>query len=143
MTDAYALLLQDQFPWERWEKLILSEGILLDRQKKTPHPRYPDIIYPMDYGFICNTSSSDGAEVDVFVGSGGERLVGMMVTDDYRQGDREIKFLWRCLPSEIYLAYGFINFDPSKLKGRLILRFPMKILWEMQEQRIEHSENLP
>ena len=143
MTDAYALLLQDRFPWERWERLILSEGILLDRPRETPHPRYPDIIYPMDYGFIRNTISSDGSGVDVFVGSGLEHLVGMIITRDYRQGDREIKFLWRCLPTEIYLAHGFINFDPSKLKGRLILRFPMKILWELQEQRIEHSENLP
>ncbi len=132
MTDAYAALLQDQFPWDRWERLILSEGVLLDRPTKTPHPRYPEIIYPMDYGFIRNTTSSDGAEVDVFVGSGRERLVGLILTHDYRQGDRELKFLWRCLPSEIYLAHGFINFDPSKLKGRLILRFPMQTLWKIQ-----------
>lgn len=143
MTDGYALLLQDHFPWERWEKLILSEGILLDRPRATLHPRYPDIIYPMDYGFIRNTISSDGSGVDIFVGTGRERLVGMIVTRDYRQGDQEVKFLWRCLPAEIYLAHGFINFDRSKLKGRLILRFPMNKLWKMQKPRIEHSENLP
>ncbi|MCY4159899.1 MAG: hypothetical protein OXE92_02210 [Bacteroidetes bacterium] len=143
MTDVYASLLQKKFPWDRWEQLILTEGVSLDRPKYTPHPRYPSIIYPMDYGFICNTISSDRAEVDVFVGSGENCLVGMIVTDDYRQGDREIKLLWRCLPSEIYLAHGFINFDRSKLKGRLILRFPMETLWEAQLRMMEHSENLP
>jgi len=141
MTNVYASLLQRKFPWERWEQLILTEGVRLDRPKHTPHPRYPEIIYPMDYGFICNTTSSDHAEVDVFVGSGKDCLVGMIVTNDYRQGDQEIKFLWRCLPFEIYLAYGFINFDRSKLKGKLILRFPMQTLWEMQMK--EHSEILP
>ncbi len=143
MTNAYASLLQNEFPWYRWEQLILTEGILLDRPRHTPHPRYPEIVYPMDYGFVCNTTSSDNAEVDVFVGTGDERLVGMIVTDDYRQGDQEIKLLWCCLPSEIYMAYGFINFDRSKLKGRLILRFPMEILWNMQMQVGEHSEILP
>lgn len=131
MTDAYASMLEDKFPWNRWENLILSEGILLDRPRKTPHPQYPDIIYPMDYGFIRNTTSSDGAEVDVFVGTGEKHLIGLIVTCDYRRGDQEIKFLWRCLPSEVYLAHGFINFDRSKLKGRLILRFSMNTLWQM------------
>ncbi len=143
MTDSYALLLKDQFPWKRWEKIIHSNGIKLDRPKKTPHPSYRDIIYPMDYGFIRNTLSSDGSGVDVFVGTGRARLVGMIVTCDYRQGDREIKFLWSCLPAEIYLVNGFINFDPSKLKGRLVLRFPMKNVWEMNEERIKHSKILP
>ncbi len=143
MKDSYAELLQKKFPWDRWERLILSEGIELDRPRSTPHPLYPDIIYPINYGFICNTTSTDGEEVDVFVGSGEDRLVGLIVTNDYRQGDREIKLLWRCLPAEIYLVHGFINFDRSKLKGRLILRFRMETLWEMQAQLIEDSEILP
>ncbi len=143
MKDCYASLLQKNFPWDRWERLILAEGVELDRPRSTPHPLYPEIIYPMNYGFICNTISSDGEGVDVFVGSGLDRLVGLIVTDDFRQGDREIKLLWRCLPSEVYLAHGFINFDRSKLKGRLILRFGMETLWKMQAERIEDSEFLP
>jgi len=131
MVDGYLSLLQDHFSWNRWEQLIIAEGVHLDRPQSTPHPLYPDIIYPMNYGFVCNTMSSDHAEVDVFVGSGAPRLVGMIVTDDYRQNDQEIKLLWRCVPSEIYMAHGFINFDRSKLEGRLVLRYPMKKLWEI------------
>lgn len=125
------MLLQDHFSWERWEQLIVDEGVQLDRPQSTPHPLYPDIIYPMNYGYICNTTSSDHAEVDVFVGSGAPKLVGLIMTHDYRQKDREIKLLWRCIPSEVYLAHGFINFDRSKLKGQLVLRYPMKKLWDM------------
>lgn len=143
MTHDYAQLIQNKFPWDRWEELILKQGIQLDRPHSSAHPRYPHIIYPMDYGFICDTISSDGVEVDVFVGSGEPRLVGLIATCDTRKKGREIKFLWRCLPTEIYIALGFINFDRSRLKGRLILRFPMKLIWEMQSNRIEYSENLP
>ncbi len=139
MIDGYATLLKDHFPWKRWEKLILSEGVELDRPQSTPHPRYPDIIYPMNYGYICNTTSSDHAEVDVFVGSGCRKLSGMIVTHDYRQKDQEIKLLWRCIPSEIYMAYGFINFDRSKLTGELVLRYPMKKLWKIMKHSEENS----
>lgn len=134
MKHTYTALLQKSFPWERWEKLILSEGVLLDRPRNSAHPRYPDILYPMDYGFICNTKSSDGEEVDVFAGSGPPRLVGMIITHDSRKKAREVKLLWRCIPAEIYLAHGFINFSPSKLKGQIILRFPMKRIWELQTE---------
>ena len=134
MKDAYLSFLQKNFPWDRWEKLILSECIMLDRPRNSPHPRYPDILYPMDYGFICNTKSTDGEDVDVFVGTGPSRLVGMIIAYDRRKKGREVKLLWRCVPAEIYLAYGFINFAPSKLKGQIVLRFPMKKIWEMQTE---------
>ena len=119
MNDAYASLLQENFPWDRWERLILSEGFHLDRPQYTPHPKYPEIIYPMDYGYICNTMSSDGAEVDLFVGSGEDHLVGLIVTQDYRQGDQEIKLLWRCLPTEIYLCSWVHQFRSFEVKGSL------------------------
>jgi len=133
MTSAYASLLRDHFPWQRWEQLILTENVILDRPQHAAHPQYPDIIYPMDYGYICNTLSSDQEEVDVFVGSGKPQLVGLMVTHDFQYHTREIKLLWQCTPSEIYMAYGFINFDRSRLKGWLVLRYPMKKIWDMMD----------
>ena len=133
MTLAYASLLKDHFPWQRWEALILQEKVYLDRPQHSAHPQYPDIIYPMNYGYICHTLSSDQEEVDVFVGSGKPHLVGLMVTLDVIRQMKEIKLLWRCIPPEIYMAYGFINFDRSRLKGWLILRYPMKKIWDLMD----------
>ena len=56
------------FRWAAWEKLIGQNGITIDRPYRSRHPRFPEIIYPLDYGYINGTRGTDGDEVDVFVG---------------------------------------------------------------------------
>ncbi len=124
-------LLAGRFDWEGWEALIERNGLTIDRPYRSRHPVFSEIIYPMNYGYVNDTTSTDGHEVDVFVGSaaaGG--LVGLILTTDHRRGDREMKLLYRCTPEEVYLANGFINFDRAKMEGTLVLRRPMHTLWE-------------
>ena len=115
--------------WLQWEALIRSRGITIDRPKHRPHPRYPDIIYPLSYGYINETISSDGEPVDVFVGTAPTGLVGLLHTTDYREADYESKLLYNCTPTEIYTVHGFINYDRTLLEGVLVLRHPMHTLW--------------
>ena len=122
-------LVAEHFDWAGWEALILKNGITLDRPYRSPHPKHPEIIYPINYGYVNGTTSSDGDEVDVFVGHASNGLVGLLMTTDYRRGDREIKLLYHCTPEEIYLANGFINFDRRLIEGTLVLRHPMQTLW--------------
>jgi inorganic pyrophosphatase len=53
--------------WQILEQQIRENGITIDRPKGKPHPRFPDLIYPIDYGYIPHTKSSDGEGIDVFV----------------------------------------------------------------------------
>jgi inorganic pyrophosphatase len=122
-------LTQAHFNWTGWEALIQRRGITIDRPRHHPHPQYPGIIYPLDYGYVNGTLSTDGEAVDVFVGTADTGLVGAMLTTDYRQHDREVKLLYRCAPPEVYTAHGFINFDRRLLEGTLVLRRPMRALW--------------
>lgn len=129
-------LAYDRLDWSAWERLIVRHGITIDRPRRSAHPEHPTIIYPIDYGFVNDTISSDDHGIDVFVGSEsvdpyGEKLVGAIWTTDRRKGDRECKFLWRCTPEEIYLVNGFINFDRSLMEGVLVLRRPMAELWSL------------
>ena len=39
----------------------------IDRPKNSCHPKYKEIIYPINYGYIENTVSGDGEEIDVYV----------------------------------------------------------------------------
>ena len=39
----------------------------IDRPKGSAHPEYPDFIYPINYGFVPNTISGDGKELDCFI----------------------------------------------------------------------------
>ncbi len=123
-------VLQSTLRWATWERLIRRQGITIDRPRHHPHPQYPRIIYPLDYGYVNGTRSTDGEAVDVFVGTAETGLVGAILTADYRQGDREVKFLYRCTPTEVYTAHGFINFDRQLLEGLLVLRSPMHELWD-------------
>ena len=123
-------IFRKHFPWDAWEGLIEERGVTIDRPANKPHPDYPSIIYPMDYGFVPGTIGSDGREVDVFQGkeeSAG--LVGLILSHDQRKGDREVNLLYNCSPREIYLAHGFINFDRSLLRGMLVMRVAKHRLW--------------
>jgi len=115
--------------WEQWENLIRIKGITIDRPINKPHPAHPDIIYPIDYGYVNGTDSVDGSGVDVFVGSADNGLVAAIFTNDYRQGDVECKLIYNCIPKEIYLVNGFINFAPTLMNGRLLMRRQMKSLF--------------
>jgi inorganic pyrophosphatase len=95
--------------WDSLEELVNKKGITVDRKKGTHHPRYPDIVYIADYGFINNTKSMDGNEIDVFVGTDqNTRVNGIICTIDLMKNDSEIKVLiknltnhrlwrWSCL----------------------------------------------
>lgn len=126
---AFAEMIRRHFAWERWERLIEENGYTIDRPLHSVHPVHADIIYPIDYGYVNDTVATDGAEIDVFVGTGGAGLVGLIVTTDYRKGDQEFKLMYNCTPVEVYLVNGFINFNPLLMDGMLVLRRPMHTLW--------------
>lgn len=115
--------------WSQWEGLIRLKGITIERAAGTPHPDHPDIIYPIDYGYVNGTHTVDGAEMDVFRGTADNGLVAAIFTEDARKGDLEAKLIVDCSPAEIYLVNGFINFAPTLMQGRLLMRYPMASLW--------------
>ena len=87
--------------WQNLEALIKKHGLTVERPKGSAHPRYPDYIYPVDYGYINGTHSSDGAEIDAWIGSGDRaKITGLLTTVDPIKGDAEIKVLVGCDESE-------------------------------------------
>jgi inorganic pyrophosphatase len=94
--------------WEHWEAIIHRRGIVIDRPKGSAHPRYPDRIYPADYGDLAGTTGGDGHEVDVFAGNARTGLVGASVTHDALKGDDEIKLLWNLTDDDIEVIVTFV-----------------------------------
>lgn len=41
--------------------------IEMDRPIGTPHPKHPDILYPINYGYIPGVLGGDGEELDVYL----------------------------------------------------------------------------
>jgi inorganic pyrophosphatase len=107
--------------WDTLEKLISENGITIDRPKGTSHPRYPGMIYRVNYGFINNTRSMDGNEIDVFEGESEKKVNGIFCTIDTFKQDSEIKVLYACDESDIATIGRQLN-ETDYMKAIFIAR---------------------
>ena len=108
--------------WREMEALIASSEIVIDRPRGSRHPRHPDIVYPLDYGYRANTTSPDGDGLDVWLGSGADRaLRAILLCVDLEKRDSEIKLLLGLNEAETGAIYAFYNEYPG-MKALLIER---------------------
>jgi inorganic pyrophosphatase len=92
--------------WRHLQQLVETSEIIIDRPRGSTHPRYPGYIHPVDYGYLRNTSSADGSEIDIWVGSSvTERVEGILCIVDMDKRDSEIKILYSCTEDEIERIY--------------------------------------
>jgi inorganic pyrophosphatase len=42
-------------------------NVVIDRPFGSTHPRHPDIVYPINYGYIPGTMAPDGHPIDAYV----------------------------------------------------------------------------
>ncbi|MCM1154961.1 MAG: inorganic pyrophosphatase [Roseburia sp.] len=109
--------------WNMLDKMLETHKIIVDRPRNTPHPRYPEYIYPLDYGYLEGTSSPDGEGIDVWIGTSGNRQITAIISSvDYIKSDSEIKILYACTPEEIQLIYKDHN-RTDGMKGILNIRY--------------------
>jgi inorganic pyrophosphatase len=105
------------------EKLIEGNGITIDRPKGKAHPRFPDLIYPLQYGYINGTLSQDGQGIDLFRGDDPSvGVVGVAVTVDNVKRDAEVKVLYRCTEENIQTAMKMVTHEP--MRALLVRRWP-------------------
>ena len=111
----------DEDFWNALDELVNNSEIVIDRPKGTPHPKYPNFIYKVDYGYLQNTSSMDGAGIDVWVGSAEKKIDAIICTVDLMKKDSEIKILIGCTEEEKAIVYETHN-ETEFMKGILIRR---------------------
>ena len=107
--------------WSAVDRLISESEIVIDRPKGSAHPKYPDLIYELDYGYLKNTTSPDGSGIDVWIGESGRKADAVMCIVDLMKRDSEIKILIGCTEEEKEYIYDFHNKSES-MKGILIRR---------------------
>jgi len=112
----------DKAFWAALDRLIDSSEIIIDRPRHSAHPRFPDMIYPVDYGYLAGSASMDGEGIDLWRGTAEEnRLTALICTVDLMKRDSEIKLLIGCTEAEIQTVLAFHN-DSEFMKGLLIRR---------------------
>ena len=107
--------------WCALDELVNNSEIVIDRPKGTAHPKYSNFIYRVDYGYLKDTSSMDGAGIDVWVGSGERKVDAIMCIVDLMKKDSEIKILIGCTEEEKAIVYETHN-ETQFMKGVLIRR---------------------
>ena len=106
--------------WGFLDHLVASNQLIVDRAKNSHHPHYPEIIYPLDYGYLEKTGSVDGGGIDVWIGSSGTHdPTALIMTVDLQKRDAEIKILLGCTEVEIQTILDFHN---TKTMRALLLR---------------------
>lgn len=107
--------------WQQLDELVAASELVIDRPKGSAHPRFPEFIYPLDYGYLKGTHSADAHEIDVWVGTAPKKTVdAIMCTVDLYKKDSEIKILFSCTEQEKELVYNTHNTGP--MAGLLIYR---------------------
>lgn len=108
--------------WTALDNLVNQSEIVIDRPKGTAHPKYSDFIYKVDYGFLKNTTSMDGAGIDVWVGTDEKKSIdAIMCIVDMLKRDSEIKILIGCTEEEKKIIYQTHN-ESEYMKGILLRR---------------------
>lgn len=88
-----AIILKPNLNYEYIGKIV---DIEIDRPLGSRHPKYKDFIYPINYGFVPNTVSGDGMEIDCYVidlDKPVKRLVGRCIAIINRLNDKENKLV--------------------------------------------------
>jgi len=82
-------------------------NVVIDRPLGSAHPKYPNTVYPVNYGYIPNTVGGDGEEQDVYllgvdrpVESCTCRVIGII----HRRRDREDKLVAAPVGMEFHQA---------------------------------------
>lgn len=103
--------------WHALTRLIATHAVIIDRPRGSAHPRYPELIYPLDYGYLENTSAGDGDGIDVWLGSlntvtdagTAKTLTGILCSFDTLKRDAEIKLLIDCSDEDIQILRDFLR----------------------------------
>jgi inorganic pyrophosphatase len=98
--------------WHEMAQLVATNSIVIDRPKGSTHPRYPEIIYPLHYGYLEGTTSADGDDTDVSPGSlntTDKMLTGILCTFDTLKRDAEIKLLIGGTEEDVQTIQNFHN----------------------------------
>ena len=108
--------------WKAIDTLVASGEIVIDRPKGSVHPKFSQIRYEVDYGYIKNTTSMDGGGIDIWRGSLPSASVNALIcTVDLLKRDSEIKLLIGCTEEEMNIIYDFHN-RTDFMKGILVQR---------------------
>ena len=106
--------------WDSLDRMVAEKRLVIERPKGTPHPGYPDMKYPLDYGYLEGTLTADGGGIDAWRGSNELPILdAVALTIDPGENEVEIKLLLGCSEAEKQLVVEFFS---QALRGVQLVR---------------------
>lgn len=99
--------------------------VTIDRPLGSTHPKYPDMVYPINYGYVPGIFAGDGAEQDVYVLGVDVPLTtftGVVIAVIRRENDVEDK--WVAAPEDMRFSAdeiaNAVHFQEQFFRSRII-----------------------
>ena len=107
--------------WQKLDTLLLSSTCTIDRPKGTRHAKFPNLVYPVDYGILKDTLASDGTPINVYKGSRKTfQVEAITVSADILKKDCVVKLLVGCTEEEVDDILHFLN--QSEFQKAILVR---------------------
>ncbi len=114
----------------QWRRIAVPFGktvtVIVDRPMSSRHPEHPELIYPVNYGYVPGVMAPDGEEQDVYllgVTQAVDCFTGIVAAAVHRQDDTEDK--WIVLPEGLSLSeeeiLKIIHFQEKYFRSELWL----------------------
>ncbi|MFV0379936.1 MAG: Inorganic pyrophosphatase [Anaerorhabdus sp.] len=118
------------FFWQKIDTLIFSNDLYIHRPKGDHHPEYKNLVYPVDYGYLKETQTSQES-LFMFKGTSlGLGCNGVIVAADILKKEVSVKFLVDCSEEEETSILEFLN-QTEYQKAVLIHRTNVVPSWGM------------
>lgn len=125
-------ILNNAYFWQKLDTLILSLDYKMIRTTGDVHPQYPNLVYPMEYGYLIDPDKEDLVVTRAFRGSlKNRRCDAIIVGVDILQKSMDIKCLMGCTEQEQMDCLEFLN-QTSFQKTVLIRRNEEVPAWAAQ-----------
>ncbi len=96
--------------WQKIDTLYFSNRLVIAREKGSIHPKYHNLIYPVDYGYLEDTQNKESEGIAVYKGSGNDYMVKtLVVAADILKKEIDVKLLVGCDAQEEEEILRFLN----------------------------------
>lgn len=95
--------------WSYLDRVVSEADLIIDRPQGASDSRYPDLVYPLDCGFLEKPASMDVGRIDFFRGTEeAGNLDALVLTFEPDKHAFGIRLLLGCLESEIQQVMDFL-----------------------------------
>ncbi len=114
--------------WDNLDRLVEDHSVTIDRPRQSTHPRYPEVVYPLDYGYLEQTTTIDQGGIDVWIGRdkptkmmplSKKTVSAVILTVDLLKSDAELKIALYCDEEDFQTILSFYK---NNKMGAMVVR---------------------